>query len=459
MKLAIIDVETTGGSAKRERIIEFAVIVYDGYKVIDQFESLVNPERSIPPYITHMTGISNEMVADAPRFYEIARKIIEITQDCIFVAHNVRFDYSFIAEEYYNLGFTYSRKQLCTIKLFKKFFPGLKSYGLGNLIRHFNINVESRHRAMADVKATLDILKMGIEQPQSSDILKNILNESIRDTKYPPAVNYELIESLPEKTGVYYFYDEYDNVIYIGKSINIRKRIKQHFQKVNSKSTGLYNMTHKIDFELTGSELVASIKEAEEIKLIRPELNKALKKAEYPYMIFSDQNHEGYITFKIRKSLKNESGAINGFSSNISARNYLEHIVEELNLCRRISGLENIDRECLNHKMGKCLGACVGEESPVSYNERILDFFENLRIHHEDTFAIIDEGRSYDESTIVFVQDNTLKGYGFFNRNEVAINSIDDVRSIISPGKYNRDFNLIIRRYLLEKPSRYKIIV
>lgn len=194
MKLAIIDVETTGGSAKRERIIEFAVIVYDGFKIVDEFESLVNPERNIPPYITHMTGISNEMVADAPRFYEIARKIIEITQDCIFVAHNVRFDYSFITEEYYNLGFTYSRKQLCTIKLFKKFFPGLNSYGLGNLIRHFNINVDSRHRAMADVKATFDIMKMGMEQPQSETILKTILNESIRDTKYPPAVKYDLIE-------------------------------------------------------------------------------------------------------------------------------------------------------------------------------------------------------------------------------------------------------------------------
>ncbi|MBK7094544.1 MAG: hypothetical protein IPH57_05640 [Saprospiraceae bacterium] len=176
-------------------------------------------------------------------------------------------------------------------------------------------------------------------------------------------------------------------------------------------------------------------------------------------MIVSDQNRDGYITFKIRKSLKNESGVINGFSSNIAARNYLEHLVEELNLCRRISGLENMDRECLNHKMGKCMGACVGEESPVSYNERILDHIENLRIHEEDTFAIIDEGRSHDESTIVFIQDNTLMGYGFFNRNEMTINTIDDVKSIINPGKYNKDFNNIVRRYLIEKPSRYKIIL
>ncbi|MGE5356848.1 MAG: exonuclease domain-containing protein [Deltaproteobacteria bacterium] len=458
MKLAIIDVETTGGSAKQERIIEFAVIVYDGKTIIDSYETLINPERSVPPYISHMTGITNEMLSDAPKFYEVAKKIIEITENCVFVAHNVRFDYSFVTEEYYNLGYTFIRKQLCTIKFFKKMFPGLKSYGLGNLIRHFNIDVDSRHRAMADVKATFEIMQIGLQLPQSSSILDNLLNETILDTRYPQGIGYEQVSKLPEKTGIYFFYNEYDEVIYIGKSINIKKRIKQHFQKINSKSNSLYGMTRKIDFELTGSELVACIREAEEIKHIRPELNKALKKSEYPYMIFAEQNNDGYITFRIRKSLKNESGIINGFSNMLSAKNYIEHLVKELSLCRKISGLEDFGIECLNHKMGECLGACVGEESPVTYNERILEHFENIKIYSEDTFAIIDQGRSYDEISVIYISDNNLRGYGFFNKNEISINSLDDVKAIITPSKYDKDFNGIVRRYLIENSLRYKII-
>jgi DNA polymerase-3 subunit epsilon len=457
MKLAVIDVETTGGSAKQERIIEFAVMVFDENGIIEEYETLINPEKSVPPFISHMTGITNEMLFDAPKFYEVAKKIIEITDNCIFVAHNVRFDYSFVTEEYFNLGYTYTRKQLCTIKLFKKIFPGLKSYGLGNLIKHFEIEVESRHRAMADVKATYEIMQMALAQTNADTQLEKVLNESIRDVKYPQAVKYDIINNLPEKTGIYFFYDESGQVIYVGKSINIKKRIKQHFQKINSKSNNLYSKTHKIDFELTGSELLACIREAEEIKHLRPELNRTLKKSEYPYMIFAEQDRKGYISFKIRKSLKNESGVINGFSNLRAAKNYLEHLIEELELCRKVSGLEDFGKECLNHKMGQCRGACVGLESPVVYNERILQFFDDQRIYSEDTFAIIDDGRSYDEISVVYIQDNSLKGFGLFSKNEISINSIQDVKSLVKPGKFDKDFNNIVRRYLIDN-SRYRII-
>ena len=458
MKLAIIDIETTGGSAKRERIIEFAAVVYKEGKIIEDYQTLINPERNIPSFITHMTGITNEMVADSPKFYEVARKIIEVTQDCVFVAHNVRFDYSFVIEEYYNLGYTYSRKQLCTIKLFRKLFPGLRSYSLGKLIEHFDIRVENRHRAMDDVLATLEIMKKAVEKPGSDLVLSNIIRKSINETKYPPGIKIEDINNLPDKTGIYYFYNEYGDTIYVGKSINIRKRIKQHFQIISSKSNSLYNMTHGIDFELTGSELLASIREAEEIKKIKPELNKTLKRTEYPYALISDQNNKGYITFKIRKSLKNEIGVINVFSSSGSAKNYLESIINELFLCRKISGLEDNAGECLGHKTGRCFGACIGEEPPESYNARIVDFFENMKIHSEDDFAIIDEGRTSNEISVVLIEDNAMRGYDYLCIKDIEVNSLEDIKAVIKTKKYDRDFNSIIRRYLTEKRGKFKLI-
>ncbi|MFZ1750838.1 MAG: 3'-5' exonuclease, partial [Saprospiraceae bacterium] len=152
---AVVDIETTGGMAKRDRITEIAIVLYDGREIIDRYETLIQPDRSIPYEITRITGIDDAMVADAPRFYEVAKKVVEMTDNTIFVAHNVRFDYSFIKEEFATLGYTFTRRQLCTVVLSRKAFPGLKSYSLGNLIKHFDIKVQNRHRAMDDVLATV----------------------------------------------------------------------------------------------------------------------------------------------------------------------------------------------------------------------------------------------------------------------------------------------------------------
>ena len=158
-KYAIIDIETTGGAAAREKITEIAIVLHDGTKVIETFETLLNPERSIPVYITQITGISDAMVAKAPKFYEVAKKIVTMTEGAVFVAHNVRFDYGFVQEEFRRLGYTYTRQQLCTVKLSRQAFPGLRSYALGNLIEHFNIKTTDRHRAMADTMATVEIFE------------------------------------------------------------------------------------------------------------------------------------------------------------------------------------------------------------------------------------------------------------------------------------------------------------
>ena len=161
---SIIDIETTGQSASKGKITEIAVFVHDGIKIIDSFSSLVNPECYIPAFITNLTGIDNEMVRYAPRFYEIARRIVEMTSDTIFVGHNVQFDYRFVQEEYKRLGYDYQRKTMCTVRLGRKFLPGHKSYSLGNLCNELGIIIHDRHRAAGDALATVKLFEMILER-------------------------------------------------------------------------------------------------------------------------------------------------------------------------------------------------------------------------------------------------------------------------------------------------------
>lgn len=447
---AIVDIETTGGLAIREKIIEIAIIVFDGEKIIDSFESLVHPERSVPAFITRITGITDDMLVDAPKFYEIAKKIVEITENCIFVAHNSRFDYSFVQEEFNRLGYTYTRKQLCTVKLFRQLFPGLRSYSLGNLITEFNISVNSRHRAMSDVIATLDILKLGLKIPESETTLSNIFGISIKETKFPPGIDSSMLNNLPDKTGVYYFLDMFDNIIYIGKSKNIRKRVKQHFQKITPKSTKLYNTVRKIDFELTGSEMIALLKEAEEIKEKRPPANKALKNIEFPYSIAYFKNDSGYLSFQITKTVKGKDVISTKFKSRKAAKSYLSSFISMNNLCEHVSGANNYGGACFEYGLGKCLGACVGLESPEEYNKRIEEAFDSDILFPTESFAVIDIGRKPDESSIVLIENNNLIGYAYFNNESISFRSIDDVKNIIVPKKYDQQFNKIIKRSLSE---------
>jgi DNA polymerase III subunit epsilon len=214
-RFCIVDIETTGGISKRDKITEIAIIVYHNGEIIETFESLINPERSIPSEITRITGITNQMVEDAPKFYEIAKQILQLTEGCIFVAHNVFFDYNFIKEEFFQLGYTYSRNKLCTVQLSRRHFKGLKSYSLGALIDHFNIPVSNRHRAMEDSKATLNLFVKIIEKIASAKTTEFSLTEVLKENRIPPHLNMSDLAKLPERTGIYYFRDQVGNPVYI----------------------------------------------------------------------------------------------------------------------------------------------------------------------------------------------------------------------------------------------------
>jgi DNA polymerase-3 subunit epsilon len=204
LNYTVVDIETTGNGYKGQKITEISIFVFDGKKVLDEYTTLVNPEQNIPAFITNLTGITNAMVRNAPKFYEVAKKIEEITKDTIFVAHNVNFDYNIIQAEFKSLGFDFKRKKLCTVRLTRKIVPGLKSYSLGNICVDENIPINGRHRAKGDAEATTELFRRLIERDDNF-IINSFLNPRSRQATLPPLLEKIVVDNLPEKHGVYYF--------------------------------------------------------------------------------------------------------------------------------------------------------------------------------------------------------------------------------------------------------------
>jgi DNA polymerase-3 subunit epsilon len=249
---AVVDIETTGNGHKGQKITEISIFIFDGKVVVDEFTSLVNPEQNIPPFITNLTGITNAMVRYAPKFYEIARKVEEITKDTIFVAHNVNFDYNIIKDEFKNLGFDFKRKKLCTVRLTRKIMPGLRSYSLGNICADENIPINGRHRAKGDAEATTELFRRLIERDDKF-IINSFLNPKSRQATLPPLLDKKVVDNLPETFGVYYFKNTAKEIIYVGKANNIKQRVISHFYDKKKKERELCMETTHISYSETGS--------------------------------------------------------------------------------------------------------------------------------------------------------------------------------------------------------------
>jgi DNA polymerase-3 subunit epsilon len=459
-KYAIIDIETTGGRADREKITEIAIILHDGEKIIDEWETLLNPERAIPYNITQITGITDGMVADAPKFFEVAKKIVEMTEGAIFVAHNVRFDYGFIYEEFRRLGFTYMRKQLCTVRLSRKSFPGLKSYALGNLIKHFGIKVNARHRAMADTAATVELLEMIFEKEKSEEDVLDMINLGVKESKLPANITMEKLHELPEETGVYYFLDKDGNVMYVGKSINIKKRIVEHFTSKTDKAYKLQKYVHDITYEITGSELVALLFESHEIKRLLPPINKAQRSRFFPYVLFEYENQSGYrcLSFgRVKAKDRKKLNVLREFPNVNAAKGMMARLIQQFKLCQNLCSIDKTGGACFYYHLQKCKGACIGEESAEDYNERVAMVMEAIKIDFEDNFFIIDKGRENDERSIVLVEDGIYRGFGFVNVEELNGHP-DELKDAIKPLKHHPEVVKIIHTFL-SKDNKLKRLV
>ena len=448
---AVVDIETTGGKYNEEGITEIAIYKFDGLKVVDQFISLVNPEKPIQPFVVNLTGINNDMLRNAPKFYEVARRIVEITEDCVLVAHNAKFDYRILRTEFKRLGFDFERRSLCTVELSKKLIPGQASYSLGKLVRALGIPLSDRHRASGDAQATVKLFKMLL----AKDIEKNILKDAV---KLEPKRQIDtrlvyILEDLPGITGVYYFHNEEGEIIYIGKSRNIKKRVTQHFTNEQRKAREMQKEVSSVSFEATGNELAALLKENQEIKHNKPKFNKVLKRNIFSHALYHSTDEDGYINLKIGRAGKKNS--ITTFSSLKRARNVLEMWITKYELCPRLCNLEKGNGNCFNYTIEKCNGACIKEESAEAYTERVRALI-NQHSYKTQHMLVIDRGRDIDEKSALLVEDGEFKGIGYFNLNH-QINNIDIIRSIITPMKNDRDAQHIIQSYL-RRNSRLKII-
>jgi DNA polymerase-3 subunit epsilon len=443
---AIVDIETTGGSARLEKITEIAIYLHDGEKITGEFITLVNPGRNIPYFITNLTGITNEMVEKAPRFHEIAREIIEITDGRTLVAHNARFDYSFIRQEYKSLGYNYKRNIIDTVSLSRKLLPGHSSYSLGNICRDLNINITGRHRAGNDALATVRLFELLLGKDSDINGNKSQLVTNTKISKLNPSLDISKIDSIPEEPGVYYFYNDKKEVIYVGKSRNLKHRISSHLSNnSNSRAMEMRDLIADVDYDLTGSELVALLRESLEIKTKKPLYNRSQRRTRFQWGIFSFTDDQGYINF-MHGPANNEKNHLALFSSKERAKAKLAALVVSHNLCQKKAGLYDSPGSCFHFLVGICKGACNGSETPARYNERAARAVEEFEFAWRN-FFIIDNGRNPDERSVVKVINGKYTGHGYFNINDMGF-GLSAIHDCITRYPDNRDIQVILKQYL-----------
>lgn len=455
---AVIDLETTGGSANRDKITEIAVVVHDGTRRIREYSSLINPECPIPHYITDITGISDDMVADAPRFYEVARDIVEMTEGCIFVAHNVNFDYGFLREEFKRLGFTYEREKLCTVRTSRKLIPGLPSYSLGKLCYSLGIQLRDRHRAMGDAAATVILLErlLEIEPGLAGFAISPNGERKSRPAKDPYAglpatLDRKNLNALPSEPGVFFFHDIAGNPILADQTPNIRKAVLKKLKAMepvateeNGSKIGL-NQVCEITWELTGSELLAMLRYSDALKRQTVTIASSLRKTKYRVGVFPYHDQRDFLRLHIVK-LKAGNEVLAEFPTEDDARAALTGRMRKYELCPTLVGLESGSGACSRQENGDCRGACIGLESPSAHNERLETALRGLEFPYP-RFFLLGPGRRQDEVSVIGMENGTCLGYAFLEEDH-GWNNPETVIELLKPLSEDSEPGRIVRQYL-----------
>ncbi len=444
-EFAIVDIETTGGNASGSRITEIAVIIHDGQNVLDRWETLVNPQKEIPVSIFALTGINNEMVSRAPIFDDIAEKVLEMLTDRIFVAHNVNFDYSFIKHQLEESGFKWTAKKLCTVRAARKIRPGFSSYSLGNLCRSLEIPIENRHRAGGDADATAILFSRLVEWDFMGEIDKMIKKTS-QDQRLPPNLPPEDFEQLPEKPGVYYFYNQAKKVVYVGKAINLKKRVASHFtgHNVKPQRQNFLRDIYGISFEVCATELMALLLECSEIKKLWPTYNRALKRFEAKFGLYEYEARNGYRYLAIGKVTKFQS-TIEVFNSEYDGINLLQALSQKFGIDPRFCKY--------GQAQDPLIRADLSDLPDVDlHNEQVENALEFL-IKNRPSFAVIDKGRSADERSCIWVENGHFYGMGYIS-SDVGFSEPSQVRDHVTPYRSNHYIMQLINSFADKYPSK-----
>ena len=449
---AILDIETTGGQFNEEGITEIAIYKFDGHEIVDQFISLVNPEIPIQPFVVKLTGINNAMLQSAPKFFEVAKRIIEMTNDCVLVAHNADFDYRILRTEFRRLGYDFNVKTLCTVELSKRLLPEQPSHSLGKLVRALGIPMADRHRASGDAMATVKLFKMLLDKDLNKEIVAAHIKFEIQKGIAPKLL--DIVESLPSRTGVYYIHNEKGKLVYIGKSRNIKKRINQHFTGTTTKCKKIQTEVYTVTYDETGSELIALLKESEEIKVNKPIYNRAQRKSIFQFALYAEKDENGYLNLKLQKA-DGRKKEITSFASIQEAKNALFRITSHYHLCQKFTGLYQTKKECFQYKIKECDGACIGNILPEEYNQRVSEFIDKNSFE-DNSMILVDKGRNSSEHSAVLIENGIYKGYAFYDLN-YQITHIEILKNILIPMQNNRDTRNIIQAYI-RKSKTIKVI-
>ncbi len=440
---AIIDLETTGGNAIQDRITEVAIILHDGQQTIGKFSSLVNPGCFIPSYITDITGIDDEMVAYSPTFRELTSTILEMTEGCVFVAHNVGFDYNFLKESFERLGIEFKRPKLCTVKTSRRLMPGLRSYSLGRLCEHLGIRIHDRHRAMGDAKATVTLLEHLIElDPNLLEIDKKLDEYS----RIPLHLDRSMLDEIPERPGLFFLHDEIGRTLYAGNSRSIRRdTLKALRQEGPTKGKIDLGRIRDISWELTGNELLAVLRMPAEASRREFGTTKTPPTRKYKAAVFAYQDQLNYTRLYIGPHRKGQPN-IGEFPTPADAIAALKNRVSQYDLCPVLSGIDN--ETCEGEK---CSGACQGKEASKDYNLRLEKALEGLGFPFP-RFFVLGDGRSQEEVSIICVENGTCLGYAYLDASQ-SWTDPDQVISFLNPFQELQHGARIIRQFLPKMKS------
>ncbi len=445
---AIIDVETTGYSAFGNKITDIAIFIHNGEKVVKTYQSLVNPECNIPHKITQLTGITNGMVKSAPKFHEIAKKVMLLTKDCVFVAHNVNFDYNVIRDEFKSLGADFRRKKLCTVRLSRKLIKGLPSYSLGNLCSSLGISIKGRHRAYGDAEATVELFDLLL----SKDV-EGIIDESLKprskEATLPPLLPRVVFDNLSQNAGVYYFHNKEGKIIYVGKAKCIQDRVLGHFRDKSKKEMDLSRLTANVTYKETGSELVALLFESAEIKRLHPLFNSAQKRKLNKFGVFQYIDGKGILRLS-SGNVKAMQNPIMTFYSSVESRKFLEELVNTYDLCPKCCNLQSSMESCFDYSIKNCKGVCCGKEEVIDYNKRVLEAINSVSTIKED-FVLLDDGRRAGEKSFVMVEEGIYRGFGFIENKLGKDITFDDCAKVIEPQNDNGYIQRILRSHISKR--------
>ncbi len=383
-KLAFVDIETTGTSIYNDRIIEVGILRVENGKLVNTYSTLINPETYLPAFIEGITGINTQELEKAPTFSQVKEVILSHLQGSIFIAHNVRFDYGFLRNEFKRFGINFRSKHFCTVKLSRYFYPRRKYHNLDSIIEKFNIACSARHRALGDAGVLWNFYQLLTKEHGRKKLVEAVKKISARPA-LPPHLKDSLVGNLPSAPGVYIFYGENDMPLYVGKSINIKNRVLSHFSNdhTSPREMKICQQTHRIEVIPTAGELSALICEASLVKKIQPVYNRKLRITRQ-LVVAKHSTFGGFDTVVLETVDKLQphkaQGVLSVFRSHHQAKEFLHQLSREHNLCHKLLGLENPRGSCFAYSLGWCKGACCGREDALRYNIRFAQSFSKTKV-------------------------------------------------------------------------------